>query len=111
MNMKIASTKFLAAILFSAVAIVPLRAQTDAPAGNGTAGIVAVTDSAPASNAVAVFCCLINNYTAQVLAHGHQRTNVGIISDFQMSGTINIRDTSIVSASRFPRHPRCLLWV
>jgi uncharacterized membrane protein len=53
MNMKIASIKFLAAILFSAVAIVPLRAQTDASAGNGTAGIVAVTDSAPASNAVA----------------------------------------------------------
>jgi len=54
MNMKIASIKFLAAILFSAVAIVPLRAQTNAPAENGTAGIVAVTNSAPASNAVAV---------------------------------------------------------
>jgi hypothetical protein len=54
MNMKNASIKFLAAILFSAIAIVPLQAQTNAPAENGTAGIVAVTDSAPASNAVAV---------------------------------------------------------
>jgi hypothetical protein len=53
MNMKIASTKFLAAILFSAIAIVPLRAQTNAPAENGTAGIVAATNSTPASNAVA----------------------------------------------------------
>jgi hypothetical protein len=53
MNMKIASTKFFAAILFSAIAIVPLRAQTNAPAENGTAGIVAATNSTLASHAVA----------------------------------------------------------
>jgi len=51
--MKITSIKFLAAILFSAIAIVSLRAQTNMPAENGTASPVVVTGSAPASNAVA----------------------------------------------------------
>lgn len=54
MNMKNASIKFLAAILFSAIAIVPLRAQTNAPAENGTNSPVAVTNSAPASNSIAM---------------------------------------------------------
>lgn len=43
--MKIASIKFLAVILFSAIVIVPLRAQTNAPAENGTNSPVAVTDN------------------------------------------------------------------
>jgi hypothetical protein len=54
MNMNITSTKFLAAILFSAIAIAPLYAQTNAPAENVTNSPVAVTDSAPASNMVSV---------------------------------------------------------
>jgi uncharacterized membrane protein len=53
MNMKIASIRFLAAMLFSAIAIVPLQAQTSASAENATNQPVTVTDSAPASNAVA----------------------------------------------------------
>jgi len=52
--MKIASIKFLAAIFLFTLAAAPLRAQTNAPAENGTNGPVTVSDSAPASNAVAV---------------------------------------------------------
>ena len=64
MNMKTASAKFLAitfafivyaTILFLImVTLPPLHAQTNAPAENGTNSPVAVTNSAPASNAVAV---------------------------------------------------------
>jgi hypothetical protein len=63
MNMKIALTKFLAitfafivyaVILFLIMVTLPLRAQTNAPTENGTNSPVAVTNSAPASNAVAV---------------------------------------------------------
>lgn len=62
MNMKTASAKFLAitfafivyaTILFLIMVTLPLRAQTNAPAENGASRLVAVTDSAPASNAVA----------------------------------------------------------
>jgi hypothetical protein len=53
MNMKIASIKFLAVILFSAIAIAPLRAQTNAPAENGTNQPVAVGDNAQTTNPVA----------------------------------------------------------
>ncbi len=53
MNMKITSTRFFAAILFSATAIVPLQAQTNAPADNGTNPPVAVAGSAQASNSIA----------------------------------------------------------
>ncbi len=52
--MKIAPTKFLAAILFSAIAIAPLRAQSNASAGSGTNSPMAATASAQVSNAVAV---------------------------------------------------------
>ncbi len=60
--MKNASAKFLAitfafivyaTILFLIMLTLPLHAQTNVPAENGTNSPVAVTDSAPASNAVA----------------------------------------------------------
>jgi len=63
MNMKTTLTKFLAitvafivyaTILFLIMVTLPLHAQTVASAGNGAARLVAVTDSAPATNAVAV---------------------------------------------------------
>ena len=63
MNMNITSTKFLAitfafivyaTILLLIMAALPLHAQTNASAEIGTNSPVAVTDSAPASNAVAV---------------------------------------------------------
>jgi hypothetical protein len=63
MNMNITSPKSLAitfafivyaTILLLVMAALPLHAQTNAPAENGTNSPVAVTDSAPASNAVAV---------------------------------------------------------
>jgi len=62
MNMKTASTKFLAItvafivyamILFLIMLTLPLHAQTNAPAENGTNRPVAVTDSAQASNPIA----------------------------------------------------------
>lgn len=53
MNMKIASLKFFDAILFFTIVIAPLRAQTNAPAENGTNPPVAVAGSAPASNFIA----------------------------------------------------------
>ena len=52
--MKITSTKFFAAIFLFTLAAAPLRAQTNASAENGTNSPLAVTDSAPASNAVVV---------------------------------------------------------
>lgn len=63
MNMNITSPKFLAitfafivyaTILLLTMATLPLHAQTNAPAENGTNSSVTVTNSAPASNAVAV---------------------------------------------------------
>jgi hypothetical protein len=63
MNMNITSPKSLAitfafivyaTILLLIMSALPLHAQTNAPAENGTNSPVAVTDSAPASNAVAV---------------------------------------------------------
>jgi hypothetical protein len=61
MNMKIASIKLLAAILLSAMAILPLRAQTDAPDGGADSnaaiareGSVVATNAGPASNSAAV---------------------------------------------------------
>ena len=44
MNMKIASIEFLAAILFSAIAIVPLRAETNTSAENGSNQLKALSD-------------------------------------------------------------------
>jgi hypothetical protein len=43
MNMKIASINFFAAILFSAIAIAPLGAQTNAPAEEGVSNPIAAT--------------------------------------------------------------------
>jgi hypothetical protein len=80
MNMKIAPTKILAAILFSAIAIMPLRAQTNAPAENGTAMPMAMTDSAPASNAVAVTGAKAQNPSSEpspVRINNNDGTRVG----------------------------------
>ena len=88
--MKIASIKFLAAILFSAVAIMPLRAQTNAPAGNGTNPPVAVSDNAQVTNPIAV----TGNSNKKNPPAGMKLLNLGI----QMSGTSGKSDADDIVA-------------
>ena len=92
--MKIASIQFLAAILFSA--LVPLRAQTNAPAENAANQSVAVTASAPASNSIAATGSNYGNAGVSIGDQNFAEAKIPGLGRIHVSGKTDVGDVVVI---------------